>query len=73
MYRRTGRQVRRCYLAQFNHLWTLADQLQSQDQAHQTQRQQAQTPLAKANQALDQLATRVKDSADLVNSLKQLR
>jgi hypothetical protein len=61
------------YLAQFSNSVRLADQLQSQGQAYQTQRQQAQAQLAKANQALDQLATRVKDSADLVNNLKEVR
>src|SRR6266516_965346 len=56
------------HLAQFTSLWTLANQLQSQGQASQAQQvrnQQANVPLASANQALDQLATRVKDSADL--------
>lgn len=60
-------------LAQFTNLWTLADQLQSQGQAQQAQQvrtQQANVPLASAHQALDQLAVRVKDSADLMNSLK---
>jgi hypothetical protein len=50
----------------------LADQLQSRGQAQQAQQvhtQQVKT-LASANQALDQLAIRVKDTADLVNSLK---
>jgi hypothetical protein len=62
-------------LAQFVNLMTLADQLQSQGdgpQAHRV-RNQTQVPLNRANQALDQLATRIKDSADLVNSLKQVR
>jgi hypothetical protein len=65
------------YLAQFSNSMTLANQLQTQGQAFQTQRQQAQAQaqaqLALANQALNQLATRVKDSADLVNNLKQVR
>jgi hypothetical protein len=61
------------YLAQFSSLLTLANQLQSQGQSSQTQRQQAQVPLNLAHQALGQLATRVKDSADLVNNLKQVR
>jgi hypothetical protein len=33
----------------------------------------ANEALAKANKALDQLAIRVKDCADLVNSLKDVR
>jgi hypothetical protein len=63
-------------LAQFDSLMTLANQLQSQGQAQQAQQvrtQQASLPLASANQALDQLAIRVKDSTDLVNSLTQVR
>jgi hypothetical protein len=54
----------------------LADQLQAQGQAPQAQRLrtvQAQQPLAKANQALNQLANRVRDSAQLVNGLKRVR
>jgi hypothetical protein len=64
------------HLAQFTNLMAFANQLQSQGQAPQAQQvrnQQANVPLAKANQALDQLAVRVKDSTDLVNSLKKLR
>jgi hypothetical protein len=63
------------HLAQFTNFWTLAGQLQSQGQASQAQQanQQANVARANANQALDQLATRVKDSADLVNNLKQVR
>src|SRR5262249_1108416 len=57
-------------LAQFASLWALADQLQARGDGPQAQRvrnEQAQIPLGKANQALNQLATRVNDSADLVN------
>src|SRR5262249_29822636 len=64
------------YLAQFSNSLRLADQLQSQGQAPQAQRvreQQAQVQLAQANQALNQLATRVKDSAELVNNLTKVR
>ena len=64
------------YLAQFTNLWTLADQLQSQGHGPEAQRvrtQQANVPLASAHQALDQLATKVNGSADLVNSLKAVR
>src|SRR5260370_19486741 len=64
------------YLTQFTNLSTLADQLQSQGQAPQAQRirdQQAPVPLASAHQALDQLATKVTGSADLVNNLKKVR
>jgi hypothetical protein len=52
----------------------LADQLQSRGQAQQAQQvhtQQAKT-LASANQALDQLAIRVKDGASLVDDLKKV-
>jgi hypothetical protein len=63
------------HLAQFTNLCTLADQLQSSGQAPQAQRvyQQAQVPLNSANQALDQLATKVSGSTDLVNSLRAVR
>ena len=63
------------YLAQFSNSLAMANQLQNQGQvqASQTQQQQAQALRALANQALDQLATRVKDSADLVNNLKRVR
>jgi hypothetical protein len=64
------------HLAELTKIMALADQLQAQGQAPQAQRLrtvQAQQPLAKANQALNQLANRVKDSAQLVNSLKRVR
>ena len=61
------------YLAQFTSLWTLANQLQSQGQAFQTQQQQATAQLNLANQALNQLDSRVKDSASLVKSLEEVR
>jgi hypothetical protein len=64
------------YLSQFTNLWALADRLQSQGDGPQAQRvrtQQATVPLGQANQALDQLVARVKDSAELVNSLKAVR
>jgi len=53
----------------------LADQLQSQGDAPQAQRvrtQTAEVARRNANQALDQLVARVKDSIDLVNSLKKI-
>jgi hypothetical protein len=52
----------------------LANQLQSQGAAQQPQlvQQQAQAATS-ANQALNQLAIRVKDSTDLVDSLKAVR
>jgi hypothetical protein len=69
--------------------WRLVDKLRnqgqaaqewgSQGQAAQEQLEQAELvrkaneALAKANKALDQLAIRVKDCADLVNSLKDVR
>jgi hypothetical protein len=63
------------HLGQFTNFWTLADQLQSQGHEPESQRvrQQANVPLANAHQALDQLATKVSGSADLVNSLKAVR
>jgi hypothetical protein len=62
-------------IAQFSRLRTLADQMQSQGHGPEAQRMstQANVPLASANQALNQLASRVKDSTDLVNSLQQVR
>jgi hypothetical protein len=42
-------------------------------QAQRVRNEQAEVARRNANQALDQLATRVKDSADLVNNLKQVR
>jgi hypothetical protein len=63
-------------LAQFVNLITLADQLQARGDGPQAQRvrnEQAEVARRNANQALDQLVTRVKDSVDLVNSLKQVR
>jgi hypothetical protein len=63
-------------LAQFTNLWALADQLQSQGQAAEAQpvrHEQAKVPLDEANQALDQLLARVRDSAYLVNSLEGVR
>jgi hypothetical protein len=64
------------YLTQFSNLWTLADQLQSRGdgpQAERVRKEQAALPLNQAKQALDQLSVRVKDCADLVNSLKDVR
>jgi hypothetical protein len=62
-------------IAQFSRLRTLADQMQSQGHGPEAQRMstQANVPLASANQALNQLATKVSGSADLVNSLQQMR
>jgi hypothetical protein len=62
-------------LAELVRIMALADQLQAQGQGPQAQHvrtQQAKVPLDRANQALNQLATRVKDSTDLVNNLKQV-
>jgi hypothetical protein len=63
------------YRSQFLQALALANQLQNQGQAQQAQQshQQAQALAASANQALDQLATKVTSSADLVNSLKAVR
>ncbi len=64
------------HLSEFSKLWALADQLLSQGDAPQAQRvrtQQAEVARRHANQALDQLAILVKDSADLVNSLNNVR
>jgi hypothetical protein len=62
---------------QLTNLTTLADQLQSRDDQPQAQRDRQVLEVLRqqklANQALDQLATRVKDCADLVNSLKDAR
>jgi hypothetical protein len=62
-------------LAQFNNLWAHADQLQARGdtEGEQQARQQSNVPLVRANQALDQLATRVKDGASLVRSLEGVR
>jgi hypothetical protein len=62
------------YRSQYMQATALADQLQSRGQAQQAQQvhtQQAKT-LASANQALDQLAIRVKDGASLVDDLKKV-
>jgi hypothetical protein len=56
------------YLAQFTTSLTLANQLQSQGQASQIQQQQATAQLKLANQALDQLVARVKDSRAIAES-----
>jgi hypothetical protein len=64
------------YLAQFSNLMALADRLQSQGDGPQAQRvrkEQVPVPLTKANQALDQLVARVKDSTKLVDSLNNVR
>jgi hypothetical protein len=64
------------HLSEFSKLWALADQLLSQGDAPQAQRvrtQQAEVARRHANQALDQLVILVKDSADLVNSLNNVR
>src|SRR5207247_2088963 len=64
------------HLSQFVNLLGLADQLQARGDGPQAQRvrnDQAELARWNANQALDQLVARVNDSADLVNSLKQVR
>jgi hypothetical protein len=63
------------HLSEFSRFMALADQLQSQGDAPQAQRvrnQSAEVARRNANQALDQLVARVKDSPDLVNSLKKV-
>jgi hypothetical protein len=74
------------YRSAWNKWWALVDRLRNQGQvgwnqgqaAAQEQLEQAELvrkaneALAKANKALDQLAIRVKDCADLVNSLKDV-
>jgi len=63
------------HLSEFSRFMALADQLQSQGDAPQAQRvrtQTAEVARRNANQALDQLVARVKDSIDLVNSLKKI-
>jgi hypothetical protein len=64
------------YLTEADRLRAHADQAQSLGQGPYAQRvldQQLPVPLAKAEQALTQLATKVSGSADLVNSLKAVR
>jgi hypothetical protein len=54
----------------------LADRLQSQGdapQANRVRKEQAEVLRNQANQALDQLVTRVSDSVNLVNSLENVR
>ena len=62
-------------LAQFTDLWDLANQLQARGDGPQAQlvRNDANAPIAKANQALDQLVVHVKDSTKLVDSLNKVR
>jgi hypothetical protein len=64
------------HLFQFNNLWAYANQLHTQGQMVEAQRvrkEEAEMAKHNANQALGQLDARVKDSADLVNSLKGMR
>ena len=64
------------HLFQFNNSWTYANQLHIGGQMVEAQRvrkEEAEMARHNADQALDQLAARVKDSADLVNSLKGVR
>jgi hypothetical protein len=64
------------HLQELTKIMTFADQLQAQGQAPQAQHvrtQQAPQPLAKATQALTQLADRVKDSTKLLNSLNGVK
>jgi hypothetical protein len=63
-------------LAQFVNLMALADRLQSQGdapQANRVRKEQAEVLRNQANQALDQLVTRVSDSVNLVNSFENVR
>jgi hypothetical protein len=63
------------HLAEFSRFMALADQLQGQGDAPQAQRvrnQPAEVARRNANQALDQLVARVKDSHDLVSSLEKV-
>jgi hypothetical protein len=62
------------HLSELAKIMALADHLQAQGhvQAAQQARNQAQVPHGKAHQALNQLADRVKDSAELLNSLKNV-
>jgi hypothetical protein len=63
------------YLSQFTNLMTLANRLQNTGQLSQAQQAQqaAAVPRSYADQALDQLAARVKDSAELLNSLNEVK
>jgi hypothetical protein len=64
------------HLFQFNNSWTYANQLHIGGQMVEAQRvrkEEAEMARHNADQALDQLVARVKDSADLVNSLKGVR
>jgi hypothetical protein len=63
------------HLSEFSRFMALADQLQSQGDAPQAQRvrnQPAEVARRNANQALDQLVARVKDSHDLVSGLEKV-
>jgi hypothetical protein len=75
----TGCAIRRAeignHLSEFSRFMALADQLQSQGDAPQAQRvrnQPAEVARRNANQALDQLVARVKDSHDLVSGLEKV-
>jgi hypothetical protein len=64
------------HLFQFNNSWTHANQLHTRGQMVEAQRvrkEEAEMARHNADQALGQLVVRVKDSADLVNSLKGVR
>ena len=64
------------HLFQFNNSWTHANQLHTRGQMVEAQRvrkEEAEMARHNADRALDQLVARVKDSADLVNSLKGVR
>jgi len=63
------------HLTELTKIMELANQLQARGDTTGAQqaRNQAQVPWGKASQALGQLANRVKDSTDLVNSLKNVR
>ena len=64
------------HLFQFNNSWTYANQLHTRGQMVEAQRvreEEAEMARHNADQALAQLVVWVKDSADLVNSLKGVR
>jgi hypothetical protein len=64
------------HLFQFNNSWAYANHLHTRGQMVEAQRvrkEEAEMARHNADQALGQLVVRVKDSADLVNSLKGVR
>ena len=64
------------HLFQFNNSWAFANSLHTRGQMVEAQRvrkEEAEMARHDADQALDQLATRVKDSPELLNSLRGVR